>query len=182
MSSVSDKAPRHHPKRKPTQFVLKQSWEQKKLSFMPNFKQVGHCKASASLSQSSPRHFLLEGSSDATSLMVECSDQVDSREGRKWIFLFRFAGLRLFRAQKGAIVTEPASPRCKGFVPSKNGILWCELRPEGAPWSHRAIAPNVTGVHVMGLTPTVCCLCAVASPLFDKGGELVCVLIQGFSS
>lgn len=77
-------------KEKPTQFFLKQPWEQKKLSFMPNPKQVGHCKASALLSQSTPRHFLLGGSSDVTSLMVECSGQVDGGEGRKWIALLPF--------------------------------------------------------------------------------------------
>ena len=65
-------------KEKPTQFFLKQPWEQKKLSFMPNPKQVGHCKASALLSQSTPRHFLFERSSGVMLTIVEYSDQMDS--------------------------------------------------------------------------------------------------------
>lgn len=108
MSSVSDKAPRHHPKRKPTQFVLKQSWEQKKLSSMPNFKQVAHCKASASLSQSTPRHFLL-----GAVRMRLCSWRnavIKWTVGREenGFSCFVFAGLRPFRAQKSPIVTEQA--------------------------------------------------------------------------
>lgn len=47
-----------------TQFLLKQSWAQKKLSLMPSFKHVGHCRAPASLSQSAPRHFFLAGGSE----------------------------------------------------------------------------------------------------------------------
>lgn len=48
-----------------TQFFLKQSCEQKKLSLMPKVKHLGHCRAEASLSQSTPRHFLLVGGSSA---------------------------------------------------------------------------------------------------------------------
>lgn len=48
-----------------TQFLLKQSWAQKKLSLIPSFKHVGHCSAPASLSQSAPRHFFLVGGSAA---------------------------------------------------------------------------------------------------------------------
>lgn len=48
-----------------TQFLLKQSWAQKKLSLTPSFKHVGHCSAPASLSQSAPRHFFLVGGSAA---------------------------------------------------------------------------------------------------------------------
>lgn len=48
-----------------TQFLLKQSWAQKKLSLIPSFKHVGHCSAPASLSQSAPRHFFLAGGSAA---------------------------------------------------------------------------------------------------------------------
>jgi hypothetical protein len=39
-----------------TQFLLKQSCEQKKLSLMPSLRQVGHCRVPASLPQSSPMH------------------------------------------------------------------------------------------------------------------------------
>lgn len=46
-----------------TQFLLKQSWEQKKLSNMPNFKHVGHCRELASFSQSVPMHFSLASGS-----------------------------------------------------------------------------------------------------------------------
>jgi hypothetical protein len=52
-----------------TQFFLKQSWEQKKLSLMPSFRQVGHCSEPASLGQSTPRHFFLAGGSIA---MASC--------------------------------------------------------------------------------------------------------------
>jgi hypothetical protein len=45
-----------------TQFLLKQSCEQKKLS-LSIFLQVGHCSELASLSQSTPRHFRLGGTS-----------------------------------------------------------------------------------------------------------------------
>jgi len=48
-----------------TQFFLKQSWEQKKLSLMPSFRHVGHCREPASLGQSTPRHFFLAGGSTA---------------------------------------------------------------------------------------------------------------------
>jgi hypothetical protein len=51
-----------------TQFFLKQSWEQKKLPLIPNFRQVGHCNEPASFSQSAPRHFLFAGGS--VSVMV----------------------------------------------------------------------------------------------------------------
>lgn len=47
-----------------TQFFLKQSWEQKKLSLTPSFKHVGHCKEPASFSQSAPKHFFFVGGSD----------------------------------------------------------------------------------------------------------------------
>lgn len=52
-----------------TQFFLKQSCEQKKLSLMPSFRQVGHCSEPASLGQSTPRHFFLAGGSIA---MASC--------------------------------------------------------------------------------------------------------------
>jgi hypothetical protein len=58
-----------------TQFLLKQSWAQKKLSLIPSFKHVGHCSAPASLSQSAPRHFFLAGGSAAMVMEyrdVEC--------------------------------------------------------------------------------------------------------------
>jgi hypothetical protein len=54
-----------------TQFFLKQSCEQKKLSLMPSFRQVGHCNEPASLGQSTPRHFLFVGGSSA----ISASDQ-----------------------------------------------------------------------------------------------------------
>lgn len=41
--------------REPTQLILKQSWEQKKLSF-PSFRHVGHCRVPASFGQSAPMH------------------------------------------------------------------------------------------------------------------------------
>lgn len=41
---------------KHTQLFLKQSCEQKKLPLMPSLMQVGHWRASASLSQPTPRH------------------------------------------------------------------------------------------------------------------------------
>lgn len=114
---------RHHPKRKPTQFFLKQSWEQKKLSFMPNFKQVGHCKASASLSQSTPRHFLLGGSSDVTSLMVECSGQVDGGEGRKWIALLPFCWSEAVPAHRRVRLSQnQPRPAARDSYPAKTAF------------------------------------------------------------
>ena len=56
--------------RKHTQFPLKQSWEQKKLSFIPSLRHVGHCNDPASFLQSAPRHFFLEGGSAGLSAMV----------------------------------------------------------------------------------------------------------------
>lgn len=46
-----------------TQFFLKQSWEQKKLSLIPSFRHVGHCSEPASFSQSALRHLRLVGGS-----------------------------------------------------------------------------------------------------------------------
>jgi hypothetical protein len=45
----------------PTQFRLKQSCEQKKLSCTFALRQVGHCSVPASFSQSAPRHMRLVG-------------------------------------------------------------------------------------------------------------------------
>jgi len=50
--------------RQRTQFFLKQSCEQKKLSLTPSFRQVGHCNEPASFSQSAPRHFFFVGGSE----------------------------------------------------------------------------------------------------------------------
>jgi len=46
-----------------TQLRLKQSCEQKKLSFNPSFRHVGHCRLPASFSQSTPIHFRFAGGS-----------------------------------------------------------------------------------------------------------------------
>jgi hypothetical protein len=54
-----------------TQLFLKQSCEQKKLSLMPSFRHVGHCRLPASFSQSTPRHFFLVGGSDVMTAGVE---------------------------------------------------------------------------------------------------------------
>lgn len=49
-----------------TQLFLKQSCEQKKLSFVPSFKHVGHCNEPASFSHSTPIHLRVDtGSSVA---------------------------------------------------------------------------------------------------------------------
>lgn len=47
-----------------TQLLLKQSWEQKKLSLTPSLRQVGHWRPPASFSQSTPRHFFFAGGSE----------------------------------------------------------------------------------------------------------------------
>ena len=52
--------------REPTQLLLKQSCEQKQLSF-PIFRHVGHCKVPASFGQSTPMHRFFV---DATSAIV----------------------------------------------------------------------------------------------------------------
>lgn len=61
-----------------TQFLLKQSWPQKKLSLMSSFKHVGHCSAPASLSQ--PRHFFLVGGSEAM-VVGENRDNIFKKKG-----------------------------------------------------------------------------------------------------
>lgn len=54
-----------------TQFFLKQSCEQKKLSLMPSLRHVGHCKDPASFSQSTPKHFFFAGGSEVMVLALE---------------------------------------------------------------------------------------------------------------
>ena len=78
---------------------------------MPIFKQAGHCKASASLSQSTPRHFLFEGSSEATLPMVECDDQMDTVGGIK------------MHGPVSLSLVWPASSGGKDFVLSKKRHL-----------------------------------------------------------
>lgn len=64
----------------PTQFFLKQSCEQKILSSTPALTQVGHCKVSASLSQSAPRHLRVLWSRD---LVVAILSSLTARRDRK---------------------------------------------------------------------------------------------------
>jgi hypothetical protein len=53
-----------------TQFFLKQSCEQKKLSLIPSFRQVGHCNELTSFSQPGLRHFRLEDSEAISAAVV----------------------------------------------------------------------------------------------------------------
>jgi len=65
------------------QLRLKQSCEQKKLSLIPNFRHVGHCRVPASLGQSTPIHFLFAGGTtviSATSTSCEFCRFVDGSQ------------------------------------------------------------------------------------------------------
>lgn len=116
-----------------TQLRLKQSCEQKKLSLRPSFRQVGHWRAPASFSQSTPRHFFFAGGSEA---MMDVRRATGSHW---WKEKCAVADCRCTEKEYGmgvAVVESPAKETILSVAcQPRGGSIYFEVRATNCPAS-----------------------------------------------